>query len=55
MIKKKNLIIFGAGNQSNVVTKLIEKKYKILGYFVTKKQKKINLIIKKYLRSVKKI
>lgn len=40
MIKKKNLIIFGAGNQSNVVTKLIEKKYKILGYFVTKKQKK---------------
>ena len=36
-MRKKKLLIFGAGNQSNVVTKLIEEKFDILGYVTSKK------------------
>jgi acetyltransferase EpsM len=35
-MSKKKLLIFGAGNQSNVVTKLIEDKFNILGYVTSK-------------------
>lgn len=39
-MRKKKLLIFGAGNQSNVVTKLIEEKFDILGYVTSKKMTK---------------
>ncbi len=41
---KKKILIFGSGNQARVVSNLLYKKFRILGYLVTKKtkQKKLN-------------
>lgn len=41
---KKNILIFGSGNQARVVSDIVKKKYRILGYFTTIKtnQKKLH-------------